>query len=459
MTTPGSKKSTLYFFGGAGSVTGANFMLSSEKTKILVDCGLRQGSSFAEEGNYTPFAYTPAEVEVLFVTHVHLDHIGRIPKLVRDGFKGKIISTEASRALAEPLLMDSMELLEQAAVKDGKPILYDEKDIAAALKLWEGVSYHQDISLPDGFSARLLNAGHILGSAMIEIVRDGRKIIFTGDLGNDHSDLVGPTEAISQVHYLVMESVYGDKKQEGIAERTDRLEDTIESTIARGGTVLIPAFSTERTQELIYEIRGLLKDKKVPSVPVYVDSPLASKVTEAFLAYPTYFRDEIQTRLQAGEDIFAFPELQFVHTAEESAALHKDAAPKIIIAGSGMSAGGRIISHERAYLGDSNNTVLIVGYQAAGSLGRMLIEGEKTVMIHNEKVVVRAHIEENYGYSAHRDRDGLAQFAHQGIETLKRVFVTMGEPKSSLYLVQHLRDYYGLPADAPEQGSSAELLL
>jgi metallo-beta-lactamase family protein len=452
-------KSTLHFYGGAGSVTGANFMFESGGLKLLVDCGLEQGGSFAEDSNYEPFQYSPGDIPYLFVTHAHLDHIGRIPKLVREGFKGKIISSEATKALAAPLLKDSMGLLEQAAKKSNKPILYDEKDIAGAAALWEGVPYHKVIELDGGFSVRLLDAGHILGSSMVEITRAGRKIIFTGDLGNDHSRLVGPTEVVSDANYLVMESVYGDKKQEGIEDRVENLENTIENSIAKSGTLLIPAFSTERTQELLFDIRDLLIEKRVPSVPVYLDSPLAQEVTEAFLAYPQYFRQEIAKRLEGGENVFSFPELHFVHDSKESLGLHEQSGPKIIIAGSGMSAGGRILAHEQAYLGDKRNTLLIVGYQAAGSLGRALFEGEKNITIHGERIAVQADVEANFGYSAHRDRDGLSSFVHESHDTLNHVFVTMGEPRSSLYLVQHIRDYLGLNANAPEKDSSAEISL
>lgn len=452
-------KTTLHFFGGVGMVTGANFMLESANTKIMVDCGLIQGGSFVENGNYTPFPYIPSEVSVLLVTHAHIDHIGRIPKLVRDGFRGQIISTEATRALAEPLLMDSMELLAHAAEKAGKPQLYDEHDVAEALTLWTGVTYNESIPLEDGFTATLLDAGHILGSAMVEIMRAGRKIVFTGDLGNDHSLLVGPTKVVSDTHYLVIESVYGDRKQQGISDRLERLEDIIEDTAARGGTLLIPAFSTERTQDLIFEIRTLFMEKKIPSLPVYVDSPLASKITAAFSAHPAYFRAPIKERIEAGEDIFAFPELSFIATAEESKALHTNTGPQIIIAGSGMSQGGRVLAHESVYLKDKKSTLLIVGYQSAGSLGRSLLEGVREVMIHKEKIRVQAKVEMLYGYSAHRDTDGLSSFVHASLETLEGVFVTMGEPKSSLYLVQHIRDYMGLRASTPELNSSAELSL
>lgn len=453
-------KSTLYFHGGAGGVTGANFLLEDSampERGILVDCGLFQGTSYAEDANYAALPYDPKKISHLLITHAHIDHIGRIPKLVKEGFTGAIVSTEATRALAEPLLLDSQALLEREAHDDGHAPLYGKEDVAAALKLWSGVSYEERVALPNGYSARFLDAGHILGSAMIEVSRDGKRIVFTGDLGNDQSLLVGPVADVSEAEYFVMESVYGDKAHDGIDDRAGRLERIIEASASREGTLLIPAFSTERTQDLIFEIRSLFMDKKVPSMPVYVDSPLAEKITRAFLAYPKYFREGIRARVEGGEDIFTFPELRFVADSEESRKLHEKKGAKIIVAGSGMSQGGRVQSHQRAFLPDARNTLLIVGYQAAGSLGRRLIEGAKEVTIRGEKLPVRARVETLYGYSAHRDTDGLLSFVHRAAGTLSHVYVVMGEPKAALFLTQRIRDFIGIQASAPEQGAKALL--
>lgn len=456
-------QSLLYFYGGAGSVTGANFLLEDAaapgKDGVLIDCGLFQGSVYAEQANERPFPYAPESILYLLVTHAHIDHIGRIPKLVRDGFRGTIISTEATRALAEPLLLDSQALLAREAQDDGRELLYSPADVQAALALWRGVPYEETINLPHGYAARFHDAGHILGSAMIEITRGGRRIVFTGDLGNDHSLLVGPVATVENADYFVMESVYGDKKQEQVEHRTLELERVIEATAARGGTLLIPAFSTERTQDLIFEIRTLFVEKRVPSMPVYVDSPLASKITRAFMAHPTYFREAIQKRITGGEAIFSFPELTFIEDAEASAALHKHAGTKIIIAGSGMSQGGRVLSHERVYLPDAKSTLLIVGYQAVGSIGRQLVEGARELTIHRQKMSVKATVETIYGYSAHRDTDGLLDFVHRSAGRLEQVFVVMGEPKSSLFLTQRIRDFIGIDASAPEAGSNVSLKL
>ena len=452
-------QSTIRFLGGVGMVTGANFLFESGGTKFLVDCGLAQGMHNAEEINWEPFAYDPASVPLLIVTHAHIDHIGRIPKLVKDGFKGKIISSEPTRAMAQALLEDSMELLAHDATKHGRPELYDKKNINDALALWEGVPYHAVRDIGGGFSIELLDAGHILGSAMVRVSREGKAMIFTGDLGGGNSALLGPHDPLGSPEYLLMESVYGDRTRPNDEDHVAQLTKAIQETIARQGTVLIPAFSTERTQDIIFEIRGLLMDKKIPSVPVYIDSPLAEKITAAYLAYPQYFSPAIQKRVASGENIFSFPELHFVENAEESRNLSHRQGGKIIIAGSGMSNGGRVHGHEQAILPDKNSTVLIVGYQAAGSLGRRLVEGDKNVFIMGEKVKVLAKIETIYGYSAHMDSPQLVEFVAEAASSLKQVFVVMGEPAASGFLAQRLRNYVGVKAIAPAAGDTATVEL
>jgi metallo-beta-lactamase family protein len=453
-------QSTIYFYGAAGSVTGSHFLVDTGAGKFLVDCGLRQG--LGEEHNWDEFPYDPSGVSHLFVTHAHLDHIGRIPKLVKSGFRGKIISTKATRALAEPMLYDAQELLAHHAKRLGRAELYSDEDIKQALKLWEGVGYHDQVDAGGGVAAELFDAGHILGSAMVRFEREGKALAFTGDLGGGNSPLLPPTEELPKVDYLVMEATYGDKVRPDDAERLDKLENAIEDSAARGGTLVIPAFSTERTQDLLFDIRKLMLEERVPQMPVYLDSPLAEKITQAYLEYPEYFADDIRKRVEGGEKIFSFPGLRFVGGPEESHKLDSDPAQKIILAGSGMSSGGRIFGHERQYLPDRKSTVLIVGYQAVGTIGRQLIEGAGTIKVHggNEVIAVRAKVETLYGYSAHRDGEGLLEFANKAsAKGAREIFVVHAEPASSMFLAQRIRDYLGTKAVVPEAGDKAVIEL
>jgi len=452
-------QSTIHFYGGAGSVTGANFLLETEGFRFLVDCGLAQGRHNAEADNWEKFAYNPSEIPLLIITHAHIDHIGRIPKLVRDGFRGKILSTEVTRAIAGPLLMDSMELLAHDARKHGREELYNEADIQKALSLWEGIPYREVRDIGGGFSIEFLDAGHILGSAMVRVTRGSKTMVFTGDLGSGNSPLLAPHDKLGTVDYLLMESVYGDRTRTGDEDHMLQLKATIEDIAVRGGTLLIPAFSTERTQDIIFEIRQLMQKQQVPSMPVYIDSPLAQKITTAFLEYPQYFSEAIQERVKGGEHIFAFSELHFIEGSDASRAISSPRGPKIIIAGSGMSNGGRVHGHEKNILPDKNSTLLIVGYQAAGSLGRRLLEGEKNVIIQGERIKVAAKVEVIYGYSAHMDSAQLLEFASDVADSVKQIFVVMGEPSASSFLVQRIRDYVGVKAIAPTARDTAVIEL
>jgi len=458
-------QSKLFFYGAAGSVTGSHFLLDTHSTgsgqagdRLLVDCGLRQG--MGEEHNWEPFPYDPSTVAKLFVTHAHLDHIGLIPKLVAAGFAGEIISTKATKALAEPMLYDAMEILRHNADRLGKAPLYGSTDIEKALKLWRGVDYHEEVHAGGGVIAQLFDAGHILGSAMVRLSRDGRAIAFTGDLGGGNSPLLPPTEELPAVQYLVMEGTYGDRTRPDDAERRDRLEDVIEDAAKRGGTLIIPAFSTERTQDLLFDIRALMAEERVPRLPVYLDSPLAEKITDAYVRYPEYFAPDIRARVEKGEKIFAFPQLHFVGKPDESHKLDGMKEQKIILAGSGMSSGGRVFGHEKQYLPDPDSTLLIVGYQAVGTIGRQLIEGIKTITVRGsgEKIPVKAHIETLYGYSAHMDGEGLLEFANKAsAKGCKEIFVVHGEPAATAFLSQRIRDYLGTKATAPEAGDSVTI--
>lgn len=450
--------STLGFYGGVGSVTGANFMLDTGKTAILVDCGLVQGDKFAVETNAEAFVYDPSKADILLVTHAHADHIGRIPKLVRDGFKGIIYSTEPTRALARYMFEDALKIMQMEAKRDQREVLYEQIDIDTAFTLWKTKSYDESFELPDGISATLHDAGHILGSAIVELNRGGKKLIFTGDLGNVPQPLVGKPYIPTDYDYMIMESVYGDRSHEEVDERTELLKGYIEETIRTKGTLIIPAFSLERTQGMLLEINNLIEKGEIDSVKTFLDSPLAIRVTEVYRKSVAFLKPEVRAQIEAGDDIYAFDGLKFTETVKESSQIARVPGPKIIIAGSGMSHGGRIRTHEKEYLDDRNCIVLLVGYQTVGSIGRLLQDGAKHVWIDNMKVKVNAKVATIRGYSGHADRDQLVEFVHGGLSPkTKQIFVTMGEERSSLFLTQRLRDYLGAPAVAPEANAEIEI--
>ena len=456
------KNTTVKFCSGVGTVTGANFLLDTGKgTKVLVDCGLVQGEKVAEDINREAFPYDIREIVALFVTHAHLDHVGRIPKLVKDGYKGPIYSTPQTKELAELVLNDAVTILANEAKQDGVEPLYDQADVDAVFPLWKTIDYHERFTLTDNISVYLKDAGHILGSSMIEFTlkreTGDQKILFTGDLGNSPAPLLRDTEEVGDVDYLIMESVYGDRNHDDREGRMNKFKQIIDETMARGGTLVIPAFSIDRTQVLLYELNNMVEQGMIQSVPVFVDSPMAIKATDIYEANTDLFNVHVQAQIAKGDDIFKFPRLEYTMSQNDSRDIERMNGAKIILAGSGMSVGGRVIGHEAHYLPDEKSTILLVGYQTVGSLGRKLADGAKKVRIHGEEVKVRAHIETLYGYSAHKDSDHLVEFVstagdEAGKTRLKEVFVVMSEPGASMHLAQRINDELGVKAIVPERG-------
>ena len=446
------------FCGGAGSVTGANFLLEADGKKILVDCGLTQGVKLADDINWDPFPYDSKEIDILFVTHAHVDHLGRVPKLIHEGFKGKIYSTEPTKALATPMLEDTAGILSKNNQFDLNSI-YSEENIKKALSLWEGFKYHVKIQITENLEVSFLDAGHILGSAMVEFIYKKKKIVFTGDLGNSPSMLLPDTERVTDADYLIMESAYGDRNHESRDDRRRLLEETIEDNFKTKGTLIIPTFSLERSQELLFELNNLVEGNRIPIMPIFFDSPLAIRLTEVFKQFKNYFNENAQRVMSEEKHLFNFPGLHETLRSEESKMINDAPNPKVVIAGSGMSSGGRIVHHEVHYLPDPNNTLLLTGYQSVGTLGRLIQEGVKTVHISGEDVVVRAHIVTISGYSGHKDSDGLLGFVENMQDVVQKVFVVMGEPRSSMFLAQKLRDNLGVDASVPERGSIVSLFI
>lgn len=466
-----NSKSKLKFYGGVGTTTGANIMFKYAGKTILVDCGLLQGTKFAEDKNFEPFKYDPKEVDFLLITHVHLDHIGKIPKLVREGFRGKIISTQETMELAFPMLKDALKVMQ---VRHKNRVLFEENDIQNTLNLWQGWKYGEENKLFENCSLKMMDAGHILGSAILNIsygAGENKKIIaFTGDLGNSPSPLLPDTDLPKGIDYLVIESVYGDRNHESKEERRKKLKEVILRGIKKGGAMIIPAFSIERTQVLLYEINNMIEDKEIPEIPVFVDSPLALKVTNIYKKYQKDFKKSVKEEIKKGDDIFDFSSLRMIETPEESKEIQNVKGAKIILAGSGMSEGGRVINHEAHYLPDPTATIILVGYQSVGSLGRAIQEGVKEITSPTlpyikggqgkqtnsfHKIKVRATIENITGYSSHKDSEHLLEFVEKVAP--KKVFVIMGEPKSSLFLTQRIRDYLDIDAIYPEENKEYEL--
>lgn len=451
------KTAKLGFFGGVGSVTGANFHLDTGGARFVIDCGLVQGDRFQMKANQEPFPYDPAFVDFLLVTHAHADHIGRIPKLVREGFKGKIYSTEPTKALADVMLRDAFKVMSFESEKYGEALLYEEKDIQSALALWDTTDYQKSVSLKDGVVATFTDVGHILGSASITLRRGEHSIVFSGDIGNVPQPLLDAPTIPKGYDYMVMESVYGDRLHEEVKERSSLLRFYIEDTIKKQGTLIIPAFSLERTQGMLLEINNLVESGAIPPISTFLDSPLAIAVTDIYRERREYLKKEIRDQIAAGDDIFDFPKLKFTKTMAASGEINRTKGAKIIIAGSGMSHGGRILSHEKNYLEDPKTTLLLVGYQSVGSFGRRLQDGATSIKIDGVKVKVKAKIATIRGWSGHADRDQLVNFVAEGGDKAKQIFVAMGEEKSSLFLVQRLRDYLGVNAVAPSAGEVAEI--
>ncbi len=454
-------KLSVTFYGGVGSVTGANFMLTDGKTKILVDCGLEQGvhGKCDADPNRKAFAYNPAEMDILLVTHAHADHIGRIPKLVRDGFRGQIYSTPQTHQLVEYMFADALNINEHEAKRCEMVPTFERNDVALTMTLWHDVPYHTHMSLNDEFDIYLKDAGHILGSSMIQLTYkpESKKIVFTGDLGNSPTPLIRDVEFFDDADYLIMESVYGDRNHEGKATRKEKLEAFLKKIIERKGTLLIPSFSLEKSQVLLHEMNEMIESGRVPAVPTYFDSPLGIKLTDVYAQNVDCFNEKVQARIKAGDDIFNFPKLIRTPDVKDSQQIYRTEGPKIIIAGAGMSAGGRIMDHEKTYLPEARNAILFIGYQVAGSLGRAILEKNSSVTIDGERIPVNAEVEVINGYSSHMDSDHLVEFVGHTAKTVKKVFVVMGEPKTALFLAQRLRDELGVDAVHPEEGDVVEL--
>ena len=469
------------FLGATKTVTGSNFLVEGAGKKFLVDCGMYQGSASDEFENEAPFLFDINEIDFMLLTHAHIDHSGRIPKLYNDGYRNPVIATKATCDLCAIMLPDSGHIQEMEVEwknrkrerKGEKPLppLYTAEDAGKCLEIFKPVQYGEIVEIDKDIQVRFNDAGHMLGSAIIEIwvTENGKreKVVFTGDLGNNDIPLLSPPTMISDADYLVMESTYGNRLHIRNDDKARMFLNIVYETLEKGGTVVIPSFAVGRTQEILYELNRIRevdhgeefekKYKRLMSVPVYVDSPLAISATEVFKENMNLFNEETQEIINAGDNPLEFDGLQFSRTADESKELNAKEESAIIISASGMCEVGRIKHHLKHHLWDPNSTILFVGYQAPGTLGRKLVDGEKKVKIFGEEIAVNARIEYIEGYSGHADQEWLMNFVYSFTNPPKHIFLVHGEPEGQMVLKQKLEENTEIPITIPEFGESYEL--
>ena len=471
------------FLGAAKTVTGSNFLVEAAGKKFLVDCGMYQGKASQELENSDPFLYNVDEIDFVLLTHAHIDHSGRIPKLYNEGYRKPIYATKATCDFFSIMLLDighiqktKIEWKNRKRKREGKPDLpplYTAEDAYKCLELFEPVDYDDIVDITDEISIRFNDAGHMLGSAIIEIwaTENGKttKAVFTGDLGNNDLPLLDAPTMISNADYLIMESTYGNRLHIRNDDKAEMFLNIVSETLDNGGTVVIPSFAVGRTQEILYEIDRLKQEKgqdpefakkykTIMNVPVYVDSPLAISATEIFKKNTNLFEDEIQEKIKSGDNPLEFPGLQFTRTAEESKALNESTEPCIIISASGMCDVGRIKHHLKHNLWNPKSTILFVGYQAPGTLGRTIVEGAKKVKIFGEEIAVNARVEYIEGYSGHADQEWLLNFVYSFTNQPKHIFLVHGEPEGQEVLKQKIEENPGTKVTIPEFGQSFELV-
>jgi len=466
-------KIKITFCGAARVVTGSCYLLEHGDMRFLVDCGMFQGNKSLKERNYGLFPFHPGDISFVLLTHAHIDHSGLLPKLYKMGFSGPTYSTSGTVDLCQVMLPDSGHIQEMEVERKnrkkqraGLPLIspiYTAVEAEECAGNFVKVSYNEEFCPAPGIRVKMLDAGHILGSAIIEIwfQENGResKLVFTGDLGRSDRPVVNDPSLVHEADFLVMESTYGNRFHEEIDDNEKILTDAINRTFQKGGNVIIPAFAVDRTQDLLLTLNKLIEENKIDPRSVYVDSPLAIAATEIFCKHPQYFDQETTEFMEEyGACPFLLPNLNYSRTTEQSMALNEIKSGAIIISASGMADAGRIKHHLKHNLWREECTVIFVGYQAQGTLGRRLVDGERKVRIHGEEIMVNAEVIMLEGYSAHADQNELLNWL-QGFEKIpQKIFVTHGEEESSLIFAQLVQKQLGAETLVPSIGDSFDLI-
>lgn len=463
----------LTFMGAARGVTGSRYVIEVNNTTVLVDCGLYQERDF-QNRNWEPFRCSPKKLEAIFLTHAHLDHSGLIPKLVKEGFRGKIYCTAATADITKIILIDAAHVQEEDAAyklkrhqREGRQgphpevPLYTVADAEKTIPLFSPVEYNRTINIGHGIEATFFDAGHVLGSAMIKLrITQGnekRSIVFSGDIGRWDRPILNDPSVFSSVDYIVMESTYGDRRHEGSEDISEELADIVKNAFAAGGNIIVPAFALQRAQEILYYLNLLQMGKRIPALDVYLDSPMAIKITEVYKHYANLFDRDMRELMRNHRSPFDFPGLKMVETVDESKKLNSIKGTIMIIAGAGMCNGGRIKHHLINNITRPECTVMFVGYQAAGTLGRQIIDGAKNVRIHGQQYPVRAQIKQIHGFSAHADRDDLMKWLSKLSVNPRHVFITHGEIESAENFSRYLHEKTGYATSVPKYGTAVRL--
>lgn len=439
----------LIFAGAAQEVTGSCYYIETADTRFLVDCGLFQGSRLAEEKNELEFPFDPKKLDFVILTHAHLDHCGRLPLLAQRGFRGTIYATEPTVPLAEIVLDDAAGLIEDEANRHKTTPLWTEADVDIVRGLFKPIAYHREVK-HQGVTFEFRDAGHILGSAFVVLRAEGKTVVFSGDLGNPPVPLLKPTETITTADYVIMESTYGNRRHEDWHLRRQRLAQAIRSSIAQDGVLLIPTFAIERAQEILHDINDLSHDGTLPYVRMFLDSPMAIRATEVYRRFPQYYNAEAAAQLGTDPDLFSFPGLTATISSGESKAINTVPPPKVIMAGSGMMQGGRILHHLKQYIEQANCTLLVVGFVIETSIGRQMLDGASHVRIFGHEYQVGCTVKAIGAYSGHADQPKLLAWIGNLRHNPQKVFLTHGERLSALDLAQSIKSQTGFATHVPQ---------